>query len=88
MGSETDRKKLTIVIPVYNEIHTIEKIVKSGEAISPGNMETAHNISIDRFGKASQDTFKIGGNISHGKCMPIMPSTSNDPIDRKCEGTG
>ena len=39
MAHETNRKKLSIVIPVYNEIHTIEKIVNSVESVPLNGLE-------------------------------------------------
>jgi len=39
MTQETNRGKLSIVIPVYNEMHTIEKIVKSVESTPLDSLE-------------------------------------------------
>jgi len=39
MAPETDRKKLTIVIPVYNEKDTVQKIVESVESVPLDNLE-------------------------------------------------
>ena len=39
MGLETDGKKVTIIIPVYNEKDTIQKIVKSVESVPLENLE-------------------------------------------------